>query len=179
MRKGYMAIRLAFQNFSSLGTKECTMLVLTRKAKEEIRIGNDITVTIVRVKGRSVRVGINAPEHVHVMRSELVTPNDAGTDSRGLRRQPCDGGASSGDSRSDSSGNAVATDAVEADHAVEADGGHSTSRDVDVATEQPQAIRADKCGCRARRSPIGSTTVIARVVACRRQNRLNPLLPPR
>ncbi len=93
MRKGYMAIRLAFQNFSSLGTKECTMLVLTRKAKEEIRIGNDITVTIVRVKGQSVRVGINAPEHVHVMRSELITPNDSGTDGRGSRRQRRDGSA--------------------------------------------------------------------------------------
>ena len=48
------------------------MLVLTRKAKEEIRIGNDITVTIVRVKGQSVRIGINAPDHVHIMRSELT-----------------------------------------------------------------------------------------------------------
>ena len=51
------------------------MLVLTRKAKEEIRIGNDITVTIVRVKGQSVRIGINAPSHVHIMRSELGDKN--------------------------------------------------------------------------------------------------------
>ena len=49
------------------------MLVLTRKPKEEIRIGDDIVVTIIRVRGNLVRVGIDAPENVRIMRSELVT----------------------------------------------------------------------------------------------------------
>ncbi len=47
------------------------MLVLTRKLKESIRIGDDITVTIVRVKGNAVRIGIEAPPHVRVIRGEL------------------------------------------------------------------------------------------------------------
>ena len=173
MRKVYMAFGQAFQHFSSLGTKECTMLVLTRKLNEEIRIGNDITVTIVRVKGESVRIGINAPKHVRVMRSELVTPNDSGTVGHGSRREPCDGSVSPRDSRSDSSGDTVATNAVEADR------GHGSSRDAEVTAEQPRAIRADECDCRARHSPIGSTTAFARVVARQRQNRLNQWLPPR
>ncbi len=64
------------------GTKECTMLVLTRKTREEIRIGNDIVVTIVRVKGQSVRVGIKAPSHVQIMRSELAVGKGDATEGR-------------------------------------------------------------------------------------------------
>jgi carbon storage regulator CsrA len=48
------------------------MLVLTRKVQEQIQVGNDITITIIRVKGQSVRVGIEAPRDVRVMRSELA-----------------------------------------------------------------------------------------------------------
>jgi len=48
------------------------MLVLTRKADETIRIGDDIVVTIVRVKGNSVRVGVEAPKGVRVVRGELL-----------------------------------------------------------------------------------------------------------
>ena len=47
------------------------MLVLTRKADEQIMIGDDITVTVVRVRGNKVRIGIEAPRHVRVMRGEL------------------------------------------------------------------------------------------------------------
>jgi carbon storage regulator CsrA len=47
------------------------MLVLTRKADEQIMIGNDITVTVVRVHGNRVRIGIAAPRHVRVTRGEL------------------------------------------------------------------------------------------------------------
>jgi carbon storage regulator CsrA len=48
------------------------MLVLTRKTQQQIQIGNNITITIVRVTGQAVRVGIEAPEEVRVIRSELV-----------------------------------------------------------------------------------------------------------
>jgi carbon storage regulator CsrA len=48
------------------------MLVITRKIQEKVHIGNSITVTIVRVKGKAVRLGIEAPEDVRVMRSELA-----------------------------------------------------------------------------------------------------------
>ncbi len=47
------------------------MLVLTRKAQQQIQIGNNIVITIVRVKGQSVRVGIEAPQDVRVIRGEL------------------------------------------------------------------------------------------------------------
>ena len=47
------------------------MLVLTRKNGQKIQIGDQITITIVRVKGKSVRVGIDAPEDVRIVRSEL------------------------------------------------------------------------------------------------------------
>ena len=50
------------------------MLVLTRKNRDTIRIGNNVTVTILRVKGNTVRVGIEAPREVRVMRGEL--PDD-------------------------------------------------------------------------------------------------------
>ena len=47
------------------------MLVLTRKADEEILIGNDIKITLIRVRGNSVRIGIDAPREVRVVRGEL------------------------------------------------------------------------------------------------------------
>ncbi len=47
------------------------MLVLTRKLQEQIRIGDDITITILRVKGNTVRVGIAAPRAIRVVRGEL------------------------------------------------------------------------------------------------------------
>lgn len=47
------------------------MLVLTRKLDEAIQIGDDIKVTILRVKGNTVRIGIEAPRDVRVVRDEL------------------------------------------------------------------------------------------------------------
>jgi len=47
------------------------MLVLSRKSQEQIRIGDNIVVTILRVKGNTVRVGIEAPRDVNVVRGEL------------------------------------------------------------------------------------------------------------
>ena len=48
------------------------MLVLTRRVSERIQIGNDVTLTIVRIDGNKVRIGIEAPEHVKVKRDELA-----------------------------------------------------------------------------------------------------------
>jgi len=48
------------------------MLVLTRKPGEQIRIGNDIVVTVLEVSGNKVRVGIDAPDNVSIVRGELV-----------------------------------------------------------------------------------------------------------
>jgi carbon storage regulator CsrA len=49
------------------------MLVLTRKLQETIQIGENITITIVRIKGNTVRVGIEAPRDVRVARGEVFT----------------------------------------------------------------------------------------------------------
>lgn len=49
------------------------MLVLTRKKEEIIRIGQDITVRILQIRGRSVQLGIEAPRSVEVVRGELVS----------------------------------------------------------------------------------------------------------
>jgi carbon storage regulator CsrA len=47
------------------------MLVLTRKAQERIQIGDNVTITILRVQGRSIRVGIEAPRAIRIVRGEL------------------------------------------------------------------------------------------------------------
>lgn len=49
------------------------MLVLSRKENERIRLGDSIVVTIVRVAGDKVRLGIQAPPNVLVLRDELET----------------------------------------------------------------------------------------------------------
>ncbi|OYP38924.1 carbon storage regulator [Rhodopirellula sp. MGV] len=47
------------------------MLVLSRKADQQIRIGEDITITVVRVEGNRVRIGIDAPRDQRIVRGEL------------------------------------------------------------------------------------------------------------
>jgi carbon storage regulator len=47
------------------------MLVLSRKENERIRVGESVVVTVVRVSGDKVRIGIEAPPHVRVLRDEL------------------------------------------------------------------------------------------------------------
>jgi carbon storage regulator len=47
------------------------MLVLSRKQNERIRVGESVIVTVVRVSGDKVRIGIEAPPNVRVLRDEL------------------------------------------------------------------------------------------------------------
>lgn len=47
------------------------MLILTRRVGETLMIGNDVTVTVLGVKGNQVRVGVNAPKDVSVHREEI------------------------------------------------------------------------------------------------------------
>ena len=48
------------------------MLVLSRKSGEAIKIGNDITLTVVSVKGKRVRIGIEAPSDCRIVRDEML-----------------------------------------------------------------------------------------------------------
>ncbi len=47
------------------------MLILTRRVGETVMIGNDVTVTVLGVKGNQVRIGVNAPKDVAVHREEI------------------------------------------------------------------------------------------------------------
>jgi carbon storage regulator len=47
------------------------MLILTRKIGEALMVGEDVTVTVMGVKGNQVRLGINAPKDVAVHREEI------------------------------------------------------------------------------------------------------------
>lgn len=53
------------------------MLVLSRRVGESIVIGDDVTVTVLEVRGDVVRVGVGAPRHVAVHREELLRELEA------------------------------------------------------------------------------------------------------
>lgn len=52
------------------------MLVLTRKMHQEIRIGDDIVITVLSTSGNHIRIGITAPKAVRVARAEAVGGED-------------------------------------------------------------------------------------------------------
>ena len=47
------------------------MLILARKVDEKIKIGNDITLTIIELHGDQVKIGVEAPKNVKVFRQEV------------------------------------------------------------------------------------------------------------
>ena len=47
------------------------MLILTRKVNESLKVGDDVTVTVLGIKGGQIRIGISAPRDVAVHRQEV------------------------------------------------------------------------------------------------------------
>lgn len=47
------------------------MLVITRRVNETLMVGDDVTVTVLGVKGNQIRIGVNAPKEVAVHREEI------------------------------------------------------------------------------------------------------------
>jgi carbon storage regulator len=48
------------------------MLILTRKKGERILIGDDIIITVVDIRGKQIRIGLDAPDEVSIIREELL-----------------------------------------------------------------------------------------------------------
>jgi len=49
------------------------MLILTRRVGESLMIGDEVTVTVLSIKGNQVRIGVNAPKDVAVHREEIYS----------------------------------------------------------------------------------------------------------
>ena len=53
------------------------MLVLSRKLNEQIQVGDGVTITVLEIRGAKVRLGIEAPAEVRVVRKEKETGHDS------------------------------------------------------------------------------------------------------
>ena len=66
------------------------MLILTRRVGESLMVGDDVTITVLGVKGNQVRVGVKAPKEVAVHREEILNRIEEGAseDSRAETGSP-------------------------------------------------------------------------------------------
>ena len=116
------------------------MLVLTRKLQEKIRIGDDITITVLKLKGKSVRLGIEAPAKVPVARGELPAPSVPPTTEEEVPSHTCPPSPASSRSAGDCQSRAS--------HWPAADDGRRRSR-------PPQHVRGDRCSPPVVAAPAG------------------------
>jgi len=56
------------------------MLILSRKPEERILIGDDIVVTVVKIGANTVRIGVEAPKDVRILRQELLPTKETDND---------------------------------------------------------------------------------------------------
>lgn len=64
------------------------MLVLSRKSREQITIGQDVVITVLSVSGSTVRIGIEAPDSVRVMRTEIVNRPPKSAEPQAVQADP-------------------------------------------------------------------------------------------
>lgn len=62
------------------------MLVLSRRPDECIRIGNNITIKVLRIDGDRVRLGFDAPMDIPILRAELQSPSSDDVDATNVNR---------------------------------------------------------------------------------------------
>jgi carbon storage regulator len=62
---------LLLQNSTTIVIKEECMLILTRKIGESLLIGEDISISVLSVRGNQVKIGVDAPKEVTVHREEI------------------------------------------------------------------------------------------------------------
>jgi carbon storage regulator len=60
------------------------VLILSRRAGEAMMIGDDVTIVILGIKGRQVRVGISAPKRINIFRQEILPRLEPGEDRSAL-----------------------------------------------------------------------------------------------
>jgi carbon storage regulator len=66
---GFISVQA--ERFRRIYNKELIMLILTRRVGETLMVGDDVTVTVLGVKGNQVRIGVNAPKDISVHREEI------------------------------------------------------------------------------------------------------------
>ena len=131
------------------------MLVLSRKINDKIHIGGNITITVLKRKGKSILLGIEAPQNMRVIRSELIeTRPDMSTDSGRIRNTT----SSEANSANSVAGSAVLPAANQADSTVRCTSDSSATGTLPLLQKLPKRCRIQENDAQSR---CHSTTATA------------------